>query len=112
MFLPAIVGPEIAASDDVDGCAVAAGLVAFLDPFSGVTLDEALGVDLRKDLLDSLGDKVVFYDSPSEGPLSLGQTVMLKVKDAKKLQDSLDQAVKGLGKALGADLTEIDGIAI
>ena len=67
--------------------------------------DEALGVDLRKDLLDSLGDKVVFYDSPSEGPLSLGQTVMLKVKDAKKLQDSLDQAVKGLGKALGADLT-------
>ena len=67
--------------------------------------DEALGVDLRKDVLDSLGDQVVFYDSPSEGPLSLGQTVMVRVKDAKKLQDALDQAVKGLGKALGADLT-------
>ena len=67
--------------------------------------DEALGVDLRKDLLDSLGDKVVFYNSPSEGPLSLGQTVMVKVKDAKKLQESLDQSVKGLGKAHGADVT-------
>ncbi len=67
--------------------------------------DEALGVDLRKDILDSLDDQVVFYNSPSEGPLSLGQTAMVRVKDAKKLQDSLDQAVKGLAKALGADVT-------
>jgi hypothetical protein len=67
--------------------------------------DQALGVDLRKDLLDSLGDKVAFYTSPSEGPLTLGQTMMLKVKDAKKLQEALDQAVKGIGKATGADVT-------
>ena len=67
--------------------------------------DEALGVDLRKDLLDSLGDKVALYTSPSEGPLALGQTLMLKVKNAKKLQESLDQAVKGIGKATGADVT-------
>ncbi len=67
--------------------------------------DEALGLDLRKDLLDSLGDKVVFYTSPSEGPLSLGMTLMVRVKDAKKAQEALDQAVKGLGKASGADLT-------
>ena len=67
--------------------------------------DEAMGVDLRKDLLDSLGDKVALYTSPSEGPLALGQTFMLKVRDAKKLQESLDQAVKGIGKATGADMT-------
>jgi hypothetical protein len=67
--------------------------------------DEALGVELRKDILDALGDKVAMYTSPSEGPLSLGQTLMIKVKDAKKLQDGLDQAVKGLGKALNADVT-------
>ena len=67
--------------------------------------DQALGVDLRKDLLDSLGDKFALYTSPSEGPLSLGQTLLLKVKDAKKLQESLDQAVKGIGKATGADVT-------
>ena len=41
---------------------------------------------------------MAFYTSPSEGPLSLGQTLMVKVKDAKKLQESLDQAVKGTGQ--------------
>jgi hypothetical protein len=68
-------------------------------------LDEALGVDLKKDLLDALGDRLVLYSSPGEGPLSLGQTVMFRVKDAKKVQEALDQAVKGLGKASGADVT-------
>ncbi len=67
--------------------------------------DQAMGVDLRKDLLDSLGDQFALYTSPSEGPLALGQTLLLKVKDAKKLQESLDQAVKGIGKATGVDLT-------
>ena len=67
--------------------------------------DEALGVDLRKDLLDSLGDKVAMYTSPSEGPLSLGMTLMVRVKDAKKAQEAIDQAVKGLGKASGAEVT-------
>ncbi len=67
--------------------------------------DEAMGVDLRQDLLASLGDKFALYTSPSEGPLALGQTLLLKVKDAKKLQESLDQAVKGIGKATGVDLT-------
>ena len=37
--------------------------------------------------------------------MSLGQTLMFKVKDAKKLQESLDQAIKGVGKASGAELT-------
>ncbi len=67
--------------------------------------NEALGLDLRKDLLDALGDKVVVYNSPSEGPLSLGQTLMIQVRDAKKAQDALDQVVKGLGKASGAEVT-------
>jgi hypothetical protein len=67
--------------------------------------DETLGIDVRRDVLDSLGDRMVLCTSPSEGPLSLGQTLMFKVKDAKKLQDALDQAVKGLGKAAGAEVT-------
>jgi hypothetical protein len=68
-------------------------------------IDEALGVDLKKDLLDQLGDKLVLYSSPGEGPLSLGQTAMFRVKDAKKVQEALDQAVKGLGKSTGYDVT-------
>jgi hypothetical protein len=64
----------------------------------------ALGTDLRKDLLGSLGDRVVQYNSPSEGPLNLGQTFLLKVKDAKKLQDSLEQLLKGIGTLTGKEV--------
>jgi hypothetical protein len=67
----------------------------------GPLVKGTVGVDLRNDLLGSLGDKVVFYSSPSEGPLTLGQTVLIKVKDGKKLQSSLDQLVKGLLKLAG-----------
>ena len=42
--------------------------------------DLALGIDLRKDLLGALGDKVVQYNSPSEGPLNLGQTFVTDVR--------------------------------
>src|SRR5262249_6661421 len=64
----------------------------------------ALGIDLRKDLMASLGDKVVFYSSPSEGPLTLGQTVLFKVKDPERLLDTLDQVAKALGKLSGAEV--------
>jgi hypothetical protein len=64
----------------------------------------ALGIDLRKDLLASLGDQVVFYNSPSEGPLTLGQTVLFKVKDPEKLLDTLDQVAKALGKLSGSEV--------
>jgi hypothetical protein len=69
----------------------------------GAMAKSALGVDLRADLLGSLGDKLVLYTAPSEGPFTLGQVVMLKVKDGKKLQVSLDQAVKALLKLAGGN---------
>jgi hypothetical protein len=69
-------------------------------------INDALGVeDLKKELLENLGDKLVLYSSPGEGPLSLGQTFLVKVKDAKKVQDALDKAVKGVGKTTGVELT-------
>jgi hypothetical protein len=64
----------------------------------------ALGTDLRGDLLGSLGHQVVQYNAPSEGPLSLGQTFLLKVKDAKKLQNSLEQFLKGIGTLTGKEI--------
>jgi hypothetical protein len=63
-----------------------------------------LGVDLRKDLLGALGDRFATYTAPSDGPLFFGQTVLLKVKDAAKLEAGLDQLVKGLAKLAGADV--------
>jgi hypothetical protein len=63
--------------------------------------NDLLGVDLRKDLLDSLGDKFCYYTSPADGPFTLGQTVLFKVKNAEKLEAALEQVIKNLGNAAG-----------
>jgi hypothetical protein len=67
-------------------------------------MHSVLGIDLRKDLLESLGDRMVEYTSPAEGPLTLGQTLLLRVKDADKLHTALAQAIKGLGAAAGTEV--------
>jgi hypothetical protein len=63
--------------------------------------NQLLGVDLRKDLLGSLGDRFGSYTSPADGPLFFGQTLLFKVKDADKLDGSLEQIIKNLGAASG-----------
>jgi len=68
-------------------------------------LDTDLGVDLRKDLLGALGNRLATYTSPAEGFLTLGQTVLIEVKDEKKLEDALKQAIKGAAKLAGVDVT-------
>src|SRR5262249_18463095 len=67
--------------------------------------DEGLGINIRKDLLESLGDQLVSYSSLSEGTLFFGQTYLVKVKDEKKLLEALDLGIKGLGKRTGLDIT-------
>ncbi len=64
----------------------------------------ALGIDLRQDLLAALDDQVIGYTSPSEGPLTLGQVVMIKVKDAGKVKESLEQIIKAISRLTGQDI--------
>jgi hypothetical protein len=59
--------------------------------------ENILGVKLKEELFGSFGDLVVSYSSPSEGPLGLGTVYLVKVKDEKKLQASLDNLFKALG---------------
>jgi hypothetical protein len=63
--------------------------------------NDLLGVDIRKDLLGSLDDKFAYYTSPADGPFTLGQTVLFKIKDAQKLETALEQIIKNLGTAAG-----------
>jgi hypothetical protein len=63
--------------------------------------NEFLGIDIRKDLLGSLGSQFAYYTSPADGPFTLGQTVLFKVKDADKLQDALEQIIQSIGAAVG-----------
>src|SRR4029077_2772790 len=60
--------------------------------------------DIRNDLLGSLGSLLVTYASPPEGPVFFGQTVLLQVKDPKKLQTALEMTVQGLGKLSRANV--------
>jgi hypothetical protein len=63
--------------------------------------NQALGINIRDDLLGSLGDLLVTYSSPAEGAMFLGQTVLIEVKDAQKLQAALDRMIQGLAKLTG-----------
>jgi hypothetical protein len=84
---------RIASPDDV------AGVKGFIK-----LANDALGMDVRKDLLDALGDRFVMYQSPSEGPFSLGQTYLFKVKDADKVKEGLAQLIKGVSRVTGAEV--------
>jgi hypothetical protein len=57
-------------------------------------VEQMLGFDPRKDLLGSLGSQILTYSSPSEGIFVMGTTYVIQVKNAKKLQASLDKLVK------------------
>jgi hypothetical protein len=67
-------------------------------------IDVVLGINLRADLLGALGDKFVHYTSPGEGIFTFGQTYVFKVKEAKKLEASLEQVTKALAKLTGTDV--------
>jgi hypothetical protein len=66
--------------------------------------NEALGQDIRNDLLGGQGDRIVEYTSPGEGPLTLGNTFLFKVKDPERLHSALARAVKGTATAIGANV--------
>jgi len=56
------------------------------------------GVHLRKDVLQSLGDRACIYSSPGEGGLLVGTTLVVDVKDGEKLsavQDRLLTVMRG-----------------
>jgi hypothetical protein len=96
---------------DVGLKAVESGVALFspeMAPMIGGFLkqaDDALTINIRRDLLGSLGDRFAMYASPVDGPLSFGQVYMFKVKDAAKLQTSLAQSLRSIGKLVGVEVT-------
>jgi hypothetical protein len=67
--------------------------------------DDLLGVELRNELLASLGNRFVMYSSPGDGVLNLGQTFLIQVKDAPKFQSALTRALKGVGRLTNLDVS-------
>jgi len=67
-------------------------------------INDVLGVNLSNDIIGSLGTLMVTYASPTDGAHVFGQTLALQVKDAKKLEKSLDTALDNLAKASGGQM--------
>jgi hypothetical protein len=61
--------------------------------------DEVLGINIRQDLLGSLGTQMAFYESPSEGIFFQGLVVLIAVKDEAKLRTVLTKMCRQLGEA-------------
>jgi len=53
-----------------------------------------LGIDIQRDMLDSLGTTMVVYSAPSEGPLFIGTGVAIQVVHEERLRNTLDDYAK------------------
>jgi hypothetical protein len=68
-----------------------------IDPRESIKQIEALvGVKFGEDLFGCFDNTFVTYSSPAEGPFGLGSAYLFKVKDEKKLADTLDSLFKSI----------------
>lgn len=58
--------------------------------------DKFLGISVTEDLLPHLGDKVVVFQSPTEGLQVFGTVVCVSVKDAAKVRTAADRVQRAL----------------
>jgi hypothetical protein len=65
------------------------------------SINDALDINLRTDLLDALGDRMAIYASPADGIL-FSQVALIRVKDPAKVETALDHALKSL--AIGGSI--------
>jgi hypothetical protein len=68
------------------------------------TANQAIGIDIRKDLIGALGTLVVSCSAPADGGLIFGQSLMIQVKDEKQFTKAMDQTLKGLSVISGGEL--------
>lgn len=59
-------------------------------------VDKFLGISVTEDLLPHLGDKLVVFQSPTEGVQVFGTVVCISVKDAAKVKTAADRVQRAL----------------
>lgn len=67
-------------------------------------LTKFLGLNVKDELLPHLGDKIVLYQTPTEGLSVFGQVVCISVKDAEKVKAATDRLQRGLESIAGSTL--------
>ncbi|MGF1578455.1 MAG: hypothetical protein ACFCD0_03745 [Gemmataceae bacterium] len=61
------------------------------------TFQQNIGINIRNEILTSLGTTYATYASPSEGLLGLGAVSVVKIKDEKKLKTALNKVMDLVG---------------
>lgn len=64
---------------------------------------QAIGLNVKTDLLDVLGHVLCCYNDSAQGPLGLGLTVAISVDDADKVRTSLDRLLERVSRQLPPD---------
>jgi hypothetical protein len=67
-------------------------------------IDKAVGVNIKDDVLPALGDKVVVFQSPTEGLSVFGTVVCVSLKDPEKAKATADRVMRGLETLAGATI--------
>jgi hypothetical protein len=78
------------------GRANAAAVVKARKEYLAREADKALGMAVADDLLPHLGDKLVVYQSPSEGLQVFGTVVCVSVTDAGKVKKAVERVRQGV----------------
>ncbi len=63
--------------------------------------DKAVGVNIKEDLVPYLGDKVVVFQSPTEGLSVFGTVICVSLKDKAKVKLAADRIQLGLDTLIG-----------
>lgn len=75
--------------------------------------ESELGVKIRDEILTSLGNEVVLYSSPSDGPIFFGFSAAIAVKNAETLRGALNhlaEKIQSISPEVLIDKTEKDGV--
>ena len=66
--------------------------------------DKEVGINIKEDLVPLLGDKVVTFQSPTEGLSVFGTVVCVSLKDPSKIKDVADRIQRGMETLVGAPI--------
>ncbi|AWM41682.1 hypothetical protein GobsT_72330 [Gemmata obscuriglobus] len=78
------------------------GLVPARKEYLASEADKFLGVRVRDDIIPHLGDKLVLFQSPTEGLSLFGQVVCVSCKDPAKIKaatDNIQRALEGIANS-------------
>ncbi|HJZ53478.1 MAG TPA: hypothetical protein VKE74_00880, partial [Gemmataceae bacterium] len=70
-------------------------------------LNKVAGINVRTDLLPYLGDRVVMFQSPTEGLSVFGTVVCISVKDPAKVRSAADRIQHGIGAIVGGGPSKV-----